>query len=57
MRSETRLGKLYQQNVPVEEMAATLGPIVSRYKSERETGEGFGDFCARTIWPELEVAE
>ena len=53
----TRLGRLYNQNVPVAEMKATLGPIVSRYKSERKAGEGFGDFCARTIWPELEVAE
>jgi len=53
----TRLGRLYNQNVPVAEMKATLGPIVSRFKNEREAGEGFGDFCARTIWPELEVAE
>jgi len=53
----TRLGRLYNQNVKVDEMDATLRPIFSRYKSEREDGEGFGDFCARTIWPELEVAE
>tara|TARA_Y100000588_G_scaffold78666_1_gene82207 strand:- start:117 stop:1313 length:1197 start_codon:yes stop_codon:yes gene_type:complete len=53
----TRLGRLYNQNVKVDEMKATLGPIVSRFKNEREAGEGFGDFCARTIWPEMEVAE
>ncbi len=55
--NSTRLARLFNQNVPVNEMAATLGPIVSRYKNERATGEGFGDFCARTIWPELEGAE
>ncbi len=54
--NSTRLARLFNQNVPVNEMAATLGPIVSRYKNERETGEGFGDFCARAIWPELEGA-
>ena len=53
----TRLGRLYIQNVKVDEMKATLGPIVARDKNEREAGEGCGDFCARTIWPELEVAE
>ena len=53
----TRLGRLYHQNVKVDEMKATLGPIVARFKNEREAGEGFGDFCARTIWPEQEVAE
>ena len=53
----TRLGRLYNQNVKVDEMKAMLGPIVSRFKNEREAGEGFGDFCARTIWPEMEVAE
>ena len=55
--NSTRLARLFNQNVPVNEMTATLGPIVSRYKNERETGEGFGDFCARAIWPELEGAE
>ena len=54
--NSTRLARLFNQNVPVNEMAATLGPLVSRYKNERETGEGFGDFCARAIWPELEGA-
>ena len=55
--NSTRLARLFNQNVPVNEMAATLGPIVSRYKNEREPSEGFGDFCAREIWPELEGAE
>ena len=55
--NSTRLARLLNQNVPVNEMAATLRPIVSRYRNERETDEGFGDFCARAIWPELEGAE
>ena len=50
------VARLFNQNVPVNEMAATLGPIVSRYKNERENDEGFGDFCARVVWPELEEA-
>ena len=54
--SSTRLGKLFNQNVKSDEMGATLRPVISRYKNERENGEGFGDFCARVVWPELEEA-
>ena len=54
--SSTRLGKLFNQNVKSDEMGATLRPVISRYKNERENDEGFGDFCARVVWPELEEA-
>ena len=55
--SSTRLGKLYNQVVKVDEMADTIRPIVARFKDEREDGEGFGDFCARVVWPEIKEME
>ena len=55
--SSTRLGKLYNQVVKVDEMADTLRPIVTRFKDQRRDGEGFGDFCARIVWPEIKEPE
>jgi sulfite reductase (NADPH) hemoprotein beta-component len=28
-----------------------LRPVIKRYALERQTGEGFGDFCDRAILP------
>jgi sulfite reductase (NADPH) hemoprotein beta-component len=28
-----------------------LRPVIKRYSLERQTGEGFGDFCNRAILP------
>ena len=36
---------------PRGEIVATLVPLLRRWREERQTGEGFGDFCAR-IGPE-----
>ena len=52
----TRLARLYNQTVPATEMADQLRPLVERYARNRHEGERFGDFCAREIWPEMEVA-
>jgi len=52
----TRLARLYNQTVPATEMADQLRPLLERYARHRQEGERFGDFCAREIWPEIEVA-
>ncbi len=43
----SRLGFLWQDMVPQEEIAPRLSPVFARYRTERQTGEGFGDFCHR----------
>jgi len=48
----TRLNRLYRQSVTVDESLALLGPIIKRYALERQAGEGFGDFCVRTVLTE-----
>ena len=52
----TRLARLYSQTVPSAEMADQLRPLLERYARYRREGERFGDFCAREVWPEIEVA-
>ena len=49
----TRLAFLYQDMVPQEELGARLSPLLARWKSERNDGESFGDFCHRTGKEEL----
>ncbi len=44
----TRLNKMVRENIGEEEILATLDPLLERYSKERESGEGFGDFCVRT---------
>ncbi|MBX3437021.1 MAG: NADPH-dependent assimilatory sulfite reductase hemoprotein subunit, partial [Planctomycetaceae bacterium] len=43
----TRLGFLFQDMVPQEEIASRLGPVLARYASERSDRESFGDYCHR----------
>ncbi|NQV27658.1 MAG: NADPH-dependent assimilatory sulfite reductase hemoprotein subunit, partial [Rhodopirellula sp.] len=43
----TRIGFIYQDQVPLEEIGATVSPLLGYFKSERTDGESFGDFCAR----------
>jgi sulfite reductase (ferredoxin) len=43
----TRLGFVWQDMVPQEEIAPRLAPILARYKRERQGKECFGDFCHR----------
>ena len=43
----TRIGFLYQDMVPQEEIAARLSPVLSKWKTQRHGGESFGDFCHR----------
>jgi sulfite reductase (NADPH) hemoprotein beta-component len=54
--SSTRLNRVFRENVKEAEIVDTLRPVLSRYASQRETGERFGDWCARVLWPEAEAA-
>ncbi len=43
----TRIGFIFEDMVPLEEIASRLSPLLSKYNSERTDGESFGDFCHR----------
>ncbi|MEZ6057543.1 MAG: NADPH-dependent assimilatory sulfite reductase hemoprotein subunit [Planctomycetaceae bacterium] len=43
----TRLAFLFQDMVPQEEIGNVLSPIIAQWKSDRQPGESFGDFCHR----------
>jgi sulfite reductase (NADPH) hemoprotein beta-component len=47
----TRLNRLYAPSVSIDEAVHLLTPVVKRYALERRKGEGFGDFCDRTVLP------
>ncbi|HKZ10473.1 MAG TPA: NADPH-dependent assimilatory sulfite reductase hemoprotein subunit [Rhodanobacteraceae bacterium] len=43
-----RMNALYRENIVEEEILATLDELLARFAAEREVGEHFGDFLART---------
>lgn len=43
----TRIGFLYQDMVPQDEIATRLSPVLAKWKAERQVGESFGDYCHR----------
>lgn len=43
----TRLGFIYRDMVPLEEIVPVLSPLLGAYKVNRHDGESFGDYCAR----------
>ncbi len=43
----TRLNEILIEKVPMEKLVSTLVPIFRCFVGERNTGEGFGDFCHR----------
>ncbi|GER88704.1 sulfite reductase subunit beta [Dictyobacter vulcani] len=45
--TNTRLNTIYAQNVNVKDIPATLQPLFVLWHDERQSGEGFGDFCHR----------
>ncbi len=52
----TRLNRVFKEVIKEAEIEAELRPVLSRWKSERLTGERFGDFAARVLWPEIPAA-
>ena len=47
----TRLNRLVAGSVTIDEAVKMLTPVIQRYARERDDGEGFGDFCDRTVLP------
>jgi sulfite reductase (NADPH) hemoprotein beta-component len=43
-----RLNTLHRENITEAEILDTLEPLFARYSTERESGEGFGDFLHRS---------
>jgi sulfite reductase (ferredoxin) len=43
----TRLNELFLEQVPLEDLAITLEPIVKLYATQRTPEERFGNFCHR----------
>jgi len=48
----TRLNRLWKDSVKDAEIEAELRPLLARYAAERQPGERFGDWAARTLWQE-----
>lgn len=46
-RLGTRLGFIFKDLIPLEELVTTLRPLFEKFKSDRQESESFGDFCAR----------
>jgi sulfite reductase (ferredoxin) len=43
----TRLGFIYKDLVPFDDVIPALAPLLAWYKSDRQNGESVGDFCHR----------
>ncbi len=43
----TRLAQLYVHNVKIQQIGATLRPLLEDFRAERLPGEAFGDYCHR----------
>ena len=50
----TRLAYIYKDSVPQADIASTIGKALEFYKSNRQNGESFGDFCNRRGQAELQ---
>lgn len=53
----TRLAFLFRDQVPLEEIAQSVSPILSYFKAERTETESFGDFCHRKGLADLQVRD
>jgi sulfite reductase (ferredoxin) len=43
----TRIGFIYDDMVPLEEIHQRLSPLLAYFRADRQKGESFGDFCFR----------
>lgn len=57
-REGTRIPRMYRENITEKEILTEIDQLVARWASERENGEGFGDFAIRVgiIKPVLDPA-
>jgi sulfite reductase (ferredoxin) len=51
--ASTRLNQVYREGVRAAEIPAVLAPLFARWGAERESDEGFGDFCVRVAWEKI----
>jgi sulfite reductase (NADPH) hemoprotein beta-component len=54
--SGTRLNRIFKDTVKDPEIENELRPVLTRWRNERTSGEHFGDFAARVLWPEVAAA-
>jgi sulfite reductase (ferredoxin) len=52
----TRLNAALLDKVALDHIGQTLDPLFALFAADRETGEGFGDFCHRVGLPALQQA-
>jgi sulfite reductase (NADPH) hemoprotein beta-component len=52
----TRLNRLFKEKVKGEDILTELRPVLSRYASERKSGERFGDWSNRVLFAEAAAA-
>ncbi|MBX3449071.1 MAG: NADPH-dependent assimilatory sulfite reductase hemoprotein subunit [Planctomycetaceae bacterium] len=43
----TRLGFIYKDMIPLEQVVPVLAPLFGSFKADRQPGESFGDYCCR----------
>jgi sulfite reductase (NADPH) hemoprotein beta-component len=46
----TRLNRVWKEMVKEAEIEAELRPLLEQFRSERQAGERFGDWVARSVW-------
>lgn len=51
----TRLAFVFQDQVPLEQIAQSVAPILSYFKTDRQPAESFGDFCQRKGLADLQT--
>lgn len=50
----SRVGEIYADLVPLDDIAPTMAPLFALFKSDRNDSESFGDFCHRLGIAELQ---
>jgi sulfite reductase (ferredoxin) len=53
--NQTRLAKPYTDKMHINDLETFLTPIFSYFKQDRQTGEGFGDFCDRVGFDKIQA--
>jgi sulfite reductase (ferredoxin) len=51
----TRLAFVFRDQVPLEQIAESLSPILGYFKTDRRESESFGDFCHRRGFADLQT--
>ena len=55
--SGTRLNRIWKDVVKDPEIEAELRPLLTRFATERNAAERFGDWAARVLWNETPAAQ